>query len=139
VKYQKYLTTLIKNCKKIKRKNDEIDDYFCFLPNRKFISGSPLKKDEFHLLSAIGILKTDSYKIFMYWFYEDETIAGYINPEEPLPEPPPREGEKRKVRAGYSLGNEIKPEEVRVSCLRDGQREYFKENWPELFARFKNE
>jgi hypothetical protein len=109
--------------------------------------GEPLKEDEFYFLMANRIIKINygasEYTDFMRYFYKDDIKQGYIDPTEPMPEPEAPKpkiyeiGQRMKVKQKLRIGNEVTPEEVKISYLKDEQKHYFQNNCPELFARFK--
>jgi hypothetical protein len=106
----------------------------------KFIHGLSLTREDFHTLLTRGILVENnepaSYEAFMMLHYEDADVMGYID----LLAPPRCEntsGVRRVVR--LRLGNEICPEDVRVSKLTSRQREFLQAEYPDIFKRFRNE
>lgn len=95
-------------------------------PINGLLLGQSLTKEEFCFLLARGVISMgaldDAYIEFCHHRYEDDKCAGYIMPG---------------ARPGNYLKCEIVPEDVKVNYLSVEQIEYFKNNCPDLFKRFK--
>jgi hypothetical protein len=112
------------------------------LPMFKFIQGRLLSEEEFHMLMGPKILtvkrgtgfKSD-YEFFMFYYYKDDDSEGYIDINSPLPQKDISGWEKGRFR----LSGQIEPEKVRIKRLRDDQKKFFENNFPEIFARFSGD
>jgi hypothetical protein len=118
----------------VQKEVSEVSETLLF-PAHKFAEGRPLSEEEFHMLMGQKILTIErgpgfasDYEFFMCFYYQDDDSEGYINIKSPLPQ----KGCKRRLR----LFGEIEPEKVRIKRLRDEQKKFFENNFPEIFSRF---
>lgn len=106
----------------------------------KYCRGFKLVRDDYLLLILARVLKSGQierdFDTFMNFYYQDGSLTGYIDI---TAEPTESKSEfsKDKVRAKYRLGNEIPPEEVKIINLKEAQVAFFKQNYPEIYDRFK--
>ena len=124
----------------IEEKCRKLQYYFCRGYMEKGIGGQRLTQEDFYLLAAIGVLiipsksgTQEAYEEYDHYFYEDKGQMGYIEPKQ---HPEPKLHPDDPVYAKISFACLITPENVRTSFLREEQRKFFKEQQPELFARF---
>lgn len=119
--------------------------YFGMNSSDKWLKGQMMTKEEFYLLAAQGILtvpsetgEREAYEEYNYYLYEDDEQTGYINPSAEPDSPPvqtPDGGRTQKV----SLKIGICPENVKISFLKEEQKDFFKRYKPGLFSRFKKD
>jgi hypothetical protein len=107
-------------------------------PLERFICGFPLTNEEFYILLATGIIKDcespTTHEAFMMLHYRDTDVMGYIDVKAP-PRDSGEPGKQRRLR--LRVGNEIAPEDIRVSKLTARQREFLQTECPEVFRRFR--
>lgn len=103
-------------------------------PREKFRLGARLTEEEFYLCRLAGVGFTWAGRLalgaahdaeaFDHHFYEDDNVAGYINPDKVDP-------------AGVVSMLGLAPEDVRVEALRLPQRYFWERYAPDVFARFR--
>ncbi len=108
-------------------------------PVAKLLGGSPLTREEFHLLQAMGIplaaarslglAPLDDFEVLGLLRYEEGARRAYINPGL----------SNAKTAARGELRYGIAPEDVRLADLRPEQRAFFETHCPGLLARFRRE
>jgi hypothetical protein len=137
------LAALDQELRSIEKLGGNLRWYFCSNPSQKWLAGQQLTREEFYILAAQGIMiipsesgLEDAYEEFTHYFYEDDKKRGYINPLE-YPDSPPTPAGHGGWTYKVHLKVGIVPEEVRTSCLRPAQLDFFKSFEPELFSRFR--
>ena len=128
--------------------SNDIRYYFCSQPVDKLIGGRPLTIEEFYLLAAMGDIhissrtgNEESYEEFRHYLYEDDERRGYIIPsQKPDPLPPISPTSNGIIwHKTHPLQIGLTPEDVRISYLKEDQKNYFEKYFPQVFCRFKNE
>ena len=119
----------------VEKKGNDLFTRLSSEPVAKYVKGFKLNREEFYLLSAmglplitpktIGVSKHDEHEFFDLFYYEDEKRRCYINPD--------RADNEERTNIG------VFPEELDVKSLRPEQDDFFKANLPGIYPRFKQE
>lgn len=139
------LTALDQELRSVEQLGGNLRWYFCSNPCQKWLAGQQLTREEFYLLAAQGVMRIPSesgmeeaYEEFTNYLYEDDEKIGYINPSE-YPDSPPVPTGNGGWTGEVHLKVGIVPEEVRTSCLRPAQLDFFKNFKTELYSRFRKD
>ena len=114
----------------------------------KVLSGQILSREQFHLLSALGVMlytnkiaglsEYDDYELFKNFCYENGEVHAYITPSmKPLGPPATIDGTTTVEVRAFNPG--LPPEEIPWDRLKPEQRLFFERYLPGVAARFKRE
>lgn len=118
----------------------------CWRPEGKLLAGEALSESEYYmfraalsgwvppenfppLTKALGRDEYDDYALYCHLYYEDDKHAGYIYPD-------CFKSATKDESSSLILVRPIRHEDVSKASLRPDQREFWKKEFPEDFARF---
>ena len=114
-----------------------------------FFGGKLLSREQFHLMSGIGIInysnkcvglsQYDDYEVFRLFHVESASFTGYMDLDPPeVDDPPTTANGMRTITARVGIGGRFsKPEKINWLDLRDDQRRFFAKSLPDIAARFR--